>query len=299
MLVLTACGESNLDVLGMVHTRSENADQRFAQSMEYNHQHGYDTVYVASNDYRVYIMSDMHVDFSTFNLDTFVMDYLSDPAAAPFCLMLGDMINATGHYDYCMEHMAPIWDGTGDTCYCTLGNHDMYFDQWQVWRSHLKTSTYWFMVQTPDYKDLFISLDSGDGTLGSDQLNWLRALLKQKSQEGYRHIAVYTHTHFFKIDASQGHTSNMALEEMYELCDLFSQYGVDLVLQGHSHARNLTVFKGVQYLRVDALEDHYYNAYYTILGVGESAFFPLLPLQDTIKKQEFLAYNRLNVLPIL
>ena len=285
LAALTSCSQGNLDIVGMVYTRSEGSDQRFAQSMEYNNVHGYDTINVLKNDYLVYVMSDIHVDYSTYNLDTFVMDYLADPDAAPFCLLLGDIINSVNHYDTCMAHVSRIWNGTGDTCYATVGNHDLYYNQWQAYRNYWKTSTYWFMVQTPDYKDLYICLDSGDGTLGKDQREWFKQLMEQKSQEGYRHIIAFTHTHFFKMDASQGHTSNYALEETYEWCDLFARYGVDMVLQGHSHARNLSTFKGVTHLRVDALEDHYYNAYYTILELDEAincSFVPVGP-QDKSK----------------
>ena len=277
-LTLAACTPGNLDILGMFYTRSEGADQRFEQSMQYNDQHGYCTIAVPQDDYHVYIASDTHVDFTTLNLDTFVTDYLADATAAPFCLHLGDFINSVGHYDTCYAHLSRIWDGTGDTCFCTVGNHDIYYDQWQVWRSFFQTSSYWFVVQTPAHKDLYICIDTGDGTMGAKQRKWLEALLSEHSQLGYRHIIAFTHTHIFKMDASQGHTSNMALEETYELCDLFSRYGVDLVLQGHSHARNISPFKDVQYVRVDALEDHYYNAFYTIMHVGKEYGWTFVPV---------------------
>ena len=288
LLSLSSCGESNLDVVGMVATRSESADERFAQSMEYNRQHGYKTVYVPTDEYQLYVMSDTHIDFSTNNLDQFVSDYLSDPHAAPFCLHLGDLINAVNHYDTCYAHIARIWDGTGDTCFVTVGNHDIYFNQWHIYRDIWKTSCYWFEAVTPTAKDLYICLDSSDGTLGRAQRKWLEEILQEKGKQGYRHIIAFTHTHFFKIDKSQGHTSNFALEETYELCDLFARYGVELVLQGHSHSRNLTTFKGVTHLRVDALEDHYYNAFYTILGIGDEIGWRFVPVgpQDPDKFEE-------------
>lgn len=283
-MALASCSQGNLDILGMVYTKAEGADERFAQSMEYNEQHAIAPIQVASDDYKLYVMTDIHVDYTTFNLDTFVMDYLADADAAPFCLLLGDLINSVNHYDTCMAHVNRINDGA-HRCFSTLGNHDMYYDQWKIYRKFWGTSTYDFVVQTPSCRDLYICLDSGDGTIGKDQRHWLENLLREESGKDYRHIIVYTHTHFFKIDASQGHTSNFALEEVYELCDLFSRYGVDMVLQGHSHSRNLTVFKGVQYLRLDALEDHYYNAFYTTLQVGKDINWSFVPVgpQDPAK----------------
>ena len=267
LLMLASCSK-NIDILGLFYTINESPDERFAQSMEYNNEHGYDIITGVPDDYEVYVMSDIHVDFSTNNLDRFVSDYLADTVAAPFALCLGDLINATGHFDLFDEHVKPVSDA-GRKIYYTVGNHDLYFDQWPEFKSRYHTSTYWFEVQTVSgLKDLYIAIDSGNGTLGRDQRNWLENLLKDKQNQGYRHIIVFTHTHFFKKDTSQGHTSNFNLEETYDLLDLFDRYDVSMVLQGHSHSRDLTLFKDVVYLRVDALEDHYPDAFYTILRVG-------------------------------
>lgn len=287
--LVMGCSKGNLDMLGMFYTLAETSDERFEQSLQYDDSVGFLTFNLPAESYKLYVMTDIHVDFTTYNLDTFVAAYKTDPEKIPFCLLLGDLINATDHYDTCYAHLAAIWnDGSGDTCLCTLGNHDMYYDQWKVYRQFFPTSTYWFVVQTPSAKDLFICLDSANGTLGKNQRKWLESLLKVKSGEGYRHIIVYTHTHFFKKDNSQGHTSNFAIEETYELADIFARYGVELVLQGHSHHRDLTTFKGVNYLRLDAMEDHYYNAFYTTLQVGETIqwdFIPVGPQKEGVEQE--------------
>ena len=269
LLFLASCGK-NIDYLGMFITLNESPDERFAQSMEYNERHGYDIIYDVPDDYKVYTMSDIHVDFSTDNLDRYVSDYLADTEAAPFSLCLGDLINATGHFDYFAEHVKPVADA-GKKIYYVAGNHDLYFNQWKKFFSIFGSSTYWFEVHTVSgFKDLYIALESGSGTLGVDQREWLENILENKQNQGFRHIIVFTHTHFFKKDMSQGHTSNFNLEETYDLADLFDRYDISMVLQGHSHSRDLTVFKDVVYLRVDALEDHYPDAFYTILKVGNN-----------------------------
>ena len=269
LFLLTSCGK-NIDYLGLFMTNNESPDERFAQSMEYNNQHGYDIVTGVPDEYKVYTMSDIHVDFSTDNLDRYVSDYLADTVAAPFSLCLGDLINATGHFDYFAEHVKPVSDAGRKIYYC-VGNHDLYFDQWKEYFSRFGSSTYWFEVHTVSgYKDLYIALESGSGTLGIDQREWLEDVLKAKENQGFRHIIVFTHTHLFKKDTSQGHTSNFNLEETYDLADLFDRYDVSLVLQGHSHSRDITMFKDVVYLRVDALEDHYPEAFYTILKIGHN-----------------------------
>lgn len=286
-LLLSACGEGNLDMRGMFYTLAENADERFEQSLAYNEEHGYKTVAVPADNYKVYLMTDAHIDFTANNLDEFIKIYKDDASAAPFVLNLGDIINATNHWEFMMEHLEPIWnDGSSDMLFSTLGNHDMYYDQWKIWREYFHTSSYWFEVKGPTVRDLYISLDSADGTAGAKQRQWLEKLLAEKSQEGYRHIVIFTHTHFFKKDASQGHTSNFALEETMELIDLFSRYGVDLIIQGHSHHRDYSVFRGIKFLRLDALEDHYYNAFYSTMDVGTEFSWTYFPIGPQIEGEQ-------------
>lgn len=269
--MIAACG-GNLDMLGMFWTLSPTVNERFQQSMDYKMVTEPLVFSVPSSDYDVYVCTDVHVDETTNNLDAFVADYLADADAAPFALCLGDIINATGHYELFMDHIKPILDSPVDTLLCTVGNHDIYYNQWDIYRSYFKTSTYTFEVQMPGgMKDLWICLDSGAGTVGSKQMEWLEKTLANTSKAGYRHTIIFTHTHFFRKDDSQSHTSNFNTEEGYALMNLFSENGVDLVLSGHDHYRETTHFKGVEYRVIDALQDHYPNAFYAIITLSDKA----------------------------
>ena len=279
-VVLCSCSKGNLDVLGIIYTISETPDERFTQSEEYNALHPFDTIHVAAEAYRVYCMTDVHVDKTTLNLDTFCMRFMAEAqfaathpgevGAAPFCIALGDLINAVDNYPMFMGKVDEI-TAAGYRMYATPGNHDIYYDQWSLYRSYWHTSHFCVVVRTPSGQyDLFIFLDTASAQLGKLQRDWLKTILKEAQTFCYRHIVVATHTHFWKIDQSQSHTSEMPIEETYELADIFSRYGVDLVLQGHSHCRNLQVYKNVQYLRLDALEDHYYNAHYLVLELNQT-----------------------------
>lgn len=283
LALLTSCKQGNLDMLGMFYTKSESADERFLQSEEWNEEHPMDIVRVNTDDYRIYTMTDIHIDTTTFNLDTFTTAFLKDAQSpvehtAPFCFCLGDIINAVNNFPKFQAYVTKIEDA-GFKVYGTPGNHDLYYDQWQIYRSYWHTSHFPLVVLTPSgKKDLFVFVDSSSGTLGKLQTEWLRSLLKDASGEGYRHIMICTHTHIWKKDQSQGHTSNFAMEETYELADMFAQYGVEEVIQGHSHSRNIQYFKNVRYVRLDAMEDHYYNAYYTIISMGEHVDYDFMPV---------------------
>lgn len=272
-VLLCACAneDSTLDMKGMFSPNGPTVETRFEQSMAYDTLRGEMHLNMQSDDYTIYMCSDSHITRKTHkNLDYFIDQYKA--AAAPkLALHLGDLIDAQKNIP-CADSIVHFAGQTvNDTLFITPGNHDIYFKQWDIYCSYFKSSVYWFDTRNGDKKlDLFICLDSAEGEIGVSQMNWLRTLLQQKSQEGYRHIIVFTHTHLWKLDASQGHTSNMALEATYELTSLLSQYGVEYVWSGHQHARQLVQFKGVTYMVLNATKDAEKGQSYVLAHMGET-----------------------------
>lgn len=283
-VALAACNP-NYDMPGMFNGSSVRADERFVQSMQYNDKAGYAHV-IVPEDYRIYACTDSHVDSTTRNLEQFVKAYKAD-INCPFAIHLGDLINAKDNYPRFFQAMAVkpdkpvIGKELGDTVFYTLGNHDLYFNQWEEYKKYIPTSTYWFDTRTKEGKllDLFICLDSGEGTLGVKPLKWLNDILAEKSEAGYRHIIVFTHTHMFKQDDSQGHTSNYSMEETYDITSLLTRYGVEMYWSGHDHSREITKYGGVTYIVVDSLEDPDPNPFYMIVNMGNYISYDFISLK--------------------
>ena len=284
-LLLSACAseDSTLDIAGMFSPNGETVSTRFAQSMAYDDKVGEIHLNMGADDYTIYVCTDSHITRTSHkNLDYFINQYRA--AAMPkLALHLGDIIDAQKNFP-CADSIVHFAGQTiNDTLFITPGNHDIYFKQWSIYRDYFKTSVYWFDTNNGTKKlDLFICLDSAEGTLGVDQTNWLRDLLEKKSKEGYRRIIVFTHTHLWKLDESQGHTSNMALEETYELTSLLGQYGVEAVWSGHQHALQNVVFKNVLYLVLNATKDDEKGQSYMIAEMGANvnySFFEYPKLQ--------------------
>ena len=280
LAVATSCNP-NYDMKGMFDGSSVRADKRFDESMEYNRQAGY-THLVVPEDYKIYVCADTHVDSTTHNVEAFTKLYKSDPDC-PFALHLGDLVNEKHNHKKFFDIAAVNPEGYiagKDTCFFAVGNHDLYFNQWEDYKRFVPTSTYWFDTRTADGKllDLFICLDSGEGTLGVKPLEWLKSTLKEKSEEGYRHIIVFTHTHMFKQDDSQGHTSNYSMEETYDITALLSQYKVALYLSGHDHAREVTHYGGVTYIVLDTMQDAVNNPYYMTVQMGKNIHYDFIAL---------------------
>ena len=269
--LFSACSEdSTLDMKGMFSPQGPTVNTRFAQSQAYNDSVGEIHLDMKADEYTVYVCTDSHITRKTHkNLDYFIDQY--NAASAPkLALHLGDLIDAQKNFS-CADSILNL---ANDHLFITPGNHDIYFKQWDIYRSYFKTSAYWFDTNNGSIKlDLFICLDSAEGSLGTSQTNWLKNLLETKSQEGYRRIIVFTHTHLWKLDGSQGHTSNMAMEETYEVTSLLGRYGVEYVWSGHQHARQSVIFKGVNYLVLDATKDEESGQAYMTVEMGESAIY--------------------------
>lgn len=271
-LVFMACAneDSTLDMKGMFSPNGETVQVRFAQSMAYNDTVGEIHLDMHADDYVIYVCTDSHITRKSHKLLDYFIDQYNAVSTPKLALHLGDLIDAQKNYP-CADSILNL---ANDHLFNALGNHDIYFKQWPIYRSYFHTSAYWFDTNNGNKKlDLFICLDSAEGSLGVDQTNWLKKLLEAKSQEGYRRIIVFTHTHLWKLDGSQGHTSNMALEETYELTSLLAQYNVEFVWCGHQHARQSVIFKGVNYLVLDSSKDSEEGQAYMTVEMGENCFY--------------------------
>ena len=213
-------------------------------------------------------------DVTLANLDKFAAILKADATAAPFWLSLGDIVDGQGNMPVFAEHASV----TGKTLFNTMGNHDLYYNGWKDWQPLFHTSAYTVDAVLPSgARDLFIALDSGNASLGRSQRLWLEETLAA-AQGKYRHITVFTHTHFFRKDSSQGTTSNYAMEETMDLTALFARYGVSQVLTGHDHTQERSLYKGVPYAVLGALKVGEPHPGYTVCSYGDSVSLEFVPL---------------------
>jgi len=269
-------------VTGIFRGTSERANTRFAQSMTHNEARGY-AVIPTTNRYIIYACGDTHVQAPSKSFTRFVMDYKSDPNC-PFAIHVGDVVNANNQFPIFFSQAAQQPQGYvpgSDTIFYALGNHDIYYGQWDTYRQYNPSTSYYFSTQTAQGQplDLFICIDTAEGTLGTDALAWLKALLQKVQSESWRHIVVFTHTNFFRHDRSQEFTSNLTMEETYDLTNLFKQTGVQLVISGHDHYREVIDYSGVYYVTLDALQDDFAASSYLKITMDEHIIFDWIPVE--------------------
>ena len=277
-MILTA-GCNRLDVAGMVINRSDT-EERVADWLDYNNQNGMPVIENAPDEYHIYSCSDSHYSERDSivpqgekdRLYKYITAERNDPQAI-FAIHAGDLVNESGEAGFRMSAEAmtynPETQAKNDPCFPVIGNHDVYYDCAKFFKQYFHTSTYTVTVKTVGgFQDLYIFLDSGNGTHGQRQLEWLEEQLEHRSD--YRHCVVISHNWLFRTSYNYTTTpaANLPQDEQYAFMDLMSRSDVELVLMGHFHMREQRQFGGVQYVMTDNLNDGGKPSY-LVVNVGE------------------------------
>jgi hypothetical protein len=262
---MNGCEKYNF--ISMVIPPSDLVNSRFEQSMRITQGKAV-TQIEAADDYMFYVCTDTHIDKTSVNLEAF-NSILRNDDNATFGVMLGDAIDRRDNLPRYLEAIDynPNIHKFDYTIFNVIGNHDVYFNGWEDYKSLIGPSVYWFKVKTPSYSDLYITLDSATGTLGRKQFDWLKSFLAENRNQ-YRHCIVFTHVNILYSDLSQWVTSNLPIDETFALLELFSKYNIELVLQGHDHYRDDQIFNGVRYTVVGTIEDSVDNPEYITVFVN-------------------------------
>jgi hypothetical protein len=283
LLLLAACNP-NYDMRGMFDGSSPEIAERFADSRRYSDSVGVVHLQMPE-DYRLFLCGDSHIDSTHYGLEKFIRSYKADKHPH-LAIYMGDLINARHFFAHAdsIVRLDGVMATRQDTMFFTCGNHDIYFNQWKEWHKYYGSSTYWFDTYSgPQYAggkllELFICFDTAEGTLGTAQMKWLKDLLNEKKDAGYRRIIVFTHTNLFKQDNSQGHTSNLSMEETYELIHLLSDAGVEYYLCGHDHSREVTNYAAVNFITLDHSNDVEEEPSYMIMEIGRKVTYEFVSI---------------------
>jgi len=256
-LTLTSC-EKDTDSASSGHS----VNHRFNQSMDWIQSHSYQEIIVQSDDYNILFMGDSHVG-STKNLDT--LFNIAKTINASAVVMAGDLTGGDKKDYPVLEQCLPHKDSL--LSFLTLGNHDLWSrNGWEEFYTRFGPSCYLFTVRSPAANDLYVSLDSGSGTLGAEQLAWFEDILKNQRPD-YRRCIVFTHNNFFRFRHVE--TNNPLVEELHVLIELFTRHHVDMLITGHDHKKDDVVFGITTYIVMDPLKDGAKNAGYLELRVKD------------------------------
>lgn len=252
--ILTATGCNQVDLKGLIMPTGDGVEKRFEQSSKMNENMSVEGIN-ALESYTFYVCTDPHINKTHENLSTF-NDALRNDSEASFGVILGDCIDIRDNIKTYLNAVKynPDSHSYDYKLYHVLGNHDLFFNGWIQFRENVGPSVYWFEVEFPGGKDLYITLDTATGTLGRKQTVWFKSFLSE-NRDKYRHCVVMTHTNFFYTDNSQTSSGNMPIEESFSLIDFLGKHDVSLVLQGHDHYREDLNYDNVRYVVIGTIRD--------------------------------------------
>ncbi len=246
------------DLSGFLYS-NDPVNERVKQSLEWNNMNPNKDVAINGSDYSFLIAGDSEVG-GIINLDTLIAR-AKKPGVSGF-VIAGDITGGDPKGYKILEH--ELDKKNPDHAFYILGNHDLFFNGWDDYYSYFGSSTYAFDVKTNNASDLYICLDSGNGTIGSTQLKWLEDLLKNE-RKNHRLCIIFSHVNFFR----EHHTfsANPLVDELHVLLDLFYRNSVDMVITGHDHHRSEEFFGKTHYITLDALFDGFTEASYLRLEI--------------------------------
>ncbi len=247
------------DLTGFVRS-TDRIEDRFAISMDYNADKTR-IVNFDSEEYELIIGADLHIG-DTVNYNRFLRDALSPEIAA--MVLAGDVVTGKEEDYELLGRILPA--DNQKKAYLLTGNHELYFDGWKHFSRLFGSSVYFFTVVTPGNSDLYVCLDSGSGTIGKSQLEWLRNLLTT-SRKNHRYCVIFTHNNLFR---NRFTLSAIPPEnEVIVLMDLFLEHEVNMVVMGHDHIRAINHFGNTTYVTLDALADYHFTASYMKLRAAK------------------------------
>ncbi len=281
LMLVSSC--NRLDVLGMVVNRSDT-EERVADWLDWDNQNPPFVINNVPDNYTFYSCSDSHINDDNSRLAQYITKERNDLHAV-FSIVAGDLANESGERPFILTDSAMMFDPAkhlkNDPCFPIIGNHDVYFNCAEYYKQHFHTSTYTVTVNTRGgYKDLFIFLDSGNGTHGRSQLDWLEEQLSHRTD--YRYCFVISHNWLFRTTYNYTTTpaANLPEEEQYAFMDLMSHNAVDMVIMGHFHYRDTKTFGGVKYVMTDNLNDSKTEPSYLVVSCADKITYEYRLLND-------------------
>jgi predicted phosphodiesterase len=202
------------------------------------------------NDYFFMVVSDTHIDGSTRGLKN--LKSVIDDNAVQFVVFNGDITQNGKRKD--IDIFIDIAESLGVPCYPVVGNHDVFFGNWPVWKDRIGSTCY--RVNAGSATLLF--LDSANAYLGAKQIDWLDNELKKAPGR----VFVFSHVNLF-LDGKAIVDQFSDVRERARIVSLLKGR-CDIMFAGHTHERLIREAGGVQYITI---EDYRDNAVYCLVRV--------------------------------
>lgn len=218
---------------------------------------------VIPDTYKFLVLTDTHIedgnDFGLIHIKEAVKTH-----EASFVVVLGDITQNGKKQD--IDLFIKIAENDMDVpFYPVIGNHDIYFGNWNVWRDTIGSTNYKIEIKTnlldmqPHTTLLF--LDSANSFFGKQQLDWLENEIKKT---GSKNIFVFNHVELFSAGIRM--QQSVDTKERARIVSILKDKA-DIMFSGHIHKRVINEAGNVRYV---TLEDFKSTGTYAIIQVNQA-----------------------------
>ncbi len=191
--------------------------------------------------YSFVVISDVHLK----KTDTRMLEDLQHAfiKGDAFLIVTGDLTASGSKAE--LEQFVDIVQKLPTPCYPVIGNHDIYRFNWPTWQNIIGETVY----RVDKENTTLIMLDSANGFLGKNQLEWLEQQLATRK----KHTFVFSHCNFFipRRTVLQQFSNFAERQHFVNIC----KGKVDAVFTGHSHKQYSHIADGVLFINMEDFRD--------------------------------------------
>jgi predicted phosphodiesterase len=257
--LLIGCNIS-VDLLGLFV--SNDLNERLKEKDTFNYLDESEINISFPDEFSFILVTDTHVE----NGDITDLEKIKDEITGDvkFIANLGDITQNGEEQD--VKKVMDFYRSLSVPCYPVIGNHDIYFGNWPVWKKHIGSTRYRINGGSVT---IFV-LDSANAFIGKDQLDWLEKELK--TAEGT--VFVFTHSDLFVQD-------KIKIQQLYDLDERARIMSMlrgkcSIVFMGHSHERVIKKFGGIEFISIEDYKSTQTYCLVTVTNAGVSYEFKKL-----------------------
>jgi predicted phosphodiesterase len=253
ILWICAAYGCNVDMGGLFG--STDLDERLKErnDVKFINSRGLDPL-TLGDEYSFIVITDIHIkDGNAYGLEN-IKTVIEGNPQIKFAVFCGDITQKGDEQE--LKKFIEITSNLPIHAYPVIGNHDIYFGNWQVWKDMIGSTCY---RVNGDSATLFI-LDSANAFLGKQQIDWLENELKSANGN----VFVFSHYNLFiGYPNIQQHADT---RERARIISLLSGK-CDIMFTGHSHERLIREAGGTLYI---SIEDFTTSKTYCLVSVKKS-----------------------------
>jgi len=196
-------------------------------------------------EYSFIVLSDTHIENGdAWNLEDLRNVIEQSNGEIKFVAFTGDITQNGDKKD--VDKFIDVARSFGVPCYPVIGNHDIFFGNFSVWKEKIGSTCYRINA---DGTTLFI-LDSANAIFGKEQIDWL----ERELTSAHGRVFVFSHSNFF-VKSPTDIQQHSDINERGRVVSLLRNK-CDIMFMGHSHKRIINEAGGVLFINNEDFVNH-------------------------------------------